>query len=78
MFAFHLRTKLRKVVGTSRIGVSRSVAFCGNVGAPWRMEYTVLGQGVNLAARCGPDSSGRPGRSLALEGVHLWRRSTQP
>eukprot|EP00667_Euglena_gracilis_P000301 EG_transcript_301 len=51
MFAFHLRTKLRKVVGTSRIGVSRSVAFCGNVGAPWRMEYTVLGQGVNLAAR---------------------------
>eukprot|EP01060_Flectonema_neradi_P002487 TRINITY_DN11547_c1_g1_i1.p1 TRINITY_DN11547_c1_g1~~TRINITY_DN11547_c1_g1_i1.p1 ORF type:complete len:1954 (+),score=382.31 TRINITY_DN11547_c1_g1_i1:113-5974(+) len=33
------------------VGITRSRAYCGICGSNWRREYTVLGDGVNLAAR---------------------------
>jgi hypothetical protein len=33
------------------IGISNGTAYCGLVGAAWRFEYSVMGTGVNLAAR---------------------------
>eukprot|EP00754_Rhynchopus_humris_P022695 Rhum_TRINITY_DN14800_c19_g1::Rhum_TRINITY_DN14800_c19_g1_i1::g.121380::m.121380 len=41
--------KLNKIVLS--IGISRAVVFCGITGSQRRNEYTVLGDGVNLAAR---------------------------
>jgi class 3 adenylate cyclase/tetratricopeptide (TPR) repeat protein len=34
-----------------RIGVNRGTVFCGDVGAPYRRTYAVMGDTVNLAAR---------------------------
>ncbi|MFH0766155.1 MAG: tetratricopeptide repeat protein, partial [Calditrichota bacterium] len=45
-----------------RIGIATSVVFAGEVGAPSRQEYTVMGRGVNLAARLMAHS--RPGQLL--------------
>ena len=33
------------------VGITRSRAYCGICGSNWRREYTILGDGVNLAAR---------------------------
>ncbi|MBL8519033.1 MAG: HAMP domain-containing protein [Betaproteobacteria bacterium] len=33
------------------VGINTSIAVAGNVGSPSRLNYTVLGDGVNLAAR---------------------------
>ena len=34
-----------------RIGLAFGSLFCGDVGARWRKEYTVMGDGINMAAR---------------------------
>ena len=50
-----------------RIGVSRGHVFAGEVGAPFRRTYTVMGDAVNLAARLMQRAP--PGRLLATGDV---------
>eukprot|EP00755_Sulcionema_specki_P039839 Sspe_Gene.24683::Locus_9817_Transcript_2_2_Confidence_0.667_Length_5707::g.24683::m.24683 len=50
-FADQVSRKLSKAVGSTSIGISRSTVFCGLTGSSLRNEYTVLGDGVNVAAR---------------------------
>ena len=47
------------------IGVSSGEAVAGNVGAEQRLEYTIIGQPVNEAARLSDAAKTRPGRVLA-------------
>ncbi|KAJ9461928.1 Adenylate cyclase 2 [Diplonema papillatum] len=50
-FAMKIAAGLKSVIGSVAIGLSRASVFCGMLGSPWRREYTVLGDGVNDAAR---------------------------
>eukprot|EP00756_Hemistasia_phaeocysticola_P011291 Hpha_TRINITY_DN15105_c7_g8::TRINITY_DN15105_c7_g8_i1::g.126916::m.126916/K11265/ADCY10; adenylate cyclase 10 len=50
-FALKVKKKLGKEIGGVVIGISRAKVFCGLTGDDWRLEYTVLGDGVNTAAR---------------------------
>jgi adenylate cyclase len=47
------------------IGVSAGIAVAGNVGAEQRLEYTVVGDPVNEAARLAELAKQRPERVLA-------------
>jgi adenylate cyclase len=49
------------------IGVSAGQAVAGNVGAEHRLEYTVIGDPVNEAARLAELAKQRPGRVLASD-----------
>ena len=49
------------------IGISAGPAVAGNVGAERRLEYTVVGDPVNEAARLSELAKGQPGRVLASE-----------
>ena len=49
------------------IGVSAGPAVAGNVGAERRLEYTIVGDPVNEAARLSELAKGLPGRVLASE-----------
>eukprot|EP01062_Namystynia_karyoxenos_P057366 TRINITY_DN4840_c2_g1_i2.p1 TRINITY_DN4840_c2_g1~~TRINITY_DN4840_c2_g1_i2.p1 ORF type:complete len:1857 (+),score=527.96 TRINITY_DN4840_c2_g1_i2:98-5668(+) len=49
--SLRLARRVGKEVGAVSIGISRSKVFCGLTGDEWRREYTVLGDGVNIAAR---------------------------
>lgn len=49
------------------IGVSSGTVVAGNVGAPHRFEYTIIGDPVNEAARLTEIAKGRPSRLLAGE-----------
>eukprot|EP00756_Hemistasia_phaeocysticola_P021993 Hpha_TRINITY_DN15805_c0_g8::TRINITY_DN15805_c0_g8_i1::g.190188::m.190188 len=51
VFGHKVSKKLQKAVGPTAIGIARAKVFCGMSGATWRNEYTVLGDGVNIAAR---------------------------
>ncbi len=52
---------------TVRIGVNLGHVFAGDVGAPFRRSYTVMGDAVNLAARV--MSRAQPGQILATPEV---------
>jgi class 3 adenylate cyclase/predicted ATPase len=50
-FALELQNAARAAGLSLRAGINRARVFCGLVGSPLRREYTVMGDGVNLAAR---------------------------
>ena len=51
IFSYKMSARLRKIIGPTSIGIGRAVVYCGMTGSSKRAEYTVLGDGVNIAAR---------------------------
>ena len=49
-FAIKIVPRLLRVVGNVSIGISRAKVFCGLTGSRKRRDYTVVGDGVNIAA----------------------------
>ena len=66
-FALDLQRSARESGLSLRVGINRARVFCGLVGSPRRREYTVMGDGVNLAARL--MQAAAEGSVLAGEGV---------
>lgn len=65
-----------QVVLMFHIGVSSGPMLAGNIGAADRLEYTVMGKAVNLAARlCG---SAKPGQILLGDATHSAIRRAGP
>ena len=64
-FVIELQQLVRAGSGrlTQRIGLNGGHVFAGDVGPPWRRQYTVMGDEVNLTARL--MSSAEPGTALA-------------
>ncbi len=54
--------KVKKLGVSMRMGIATGVVFAGEVGAPSRQEYTVMGSVVNLSARIMAHSS--PGKLI--------------
>jgi adenylate cyclase len=50
----------------ARIGIASGLAYCGLVGSDWRVEYTVIGDTPNLAARL--MQAARPGEVFVAAG----------
>jgi class 3 adenylate cyclase len=77
--ARHIAAGLREI--DAGIGVSSGEAVAGNVGSEERLEYTIIGQPVNEAARLSDAAKKRPCRVLASaaavaasgDEAHEWR-----
>eukprot|EP00756_Hemistasia_phaeocysticola_P018459 Hpha_TRINITY_DN15596_c3_g4::TRINITY_DN15596_c3_g4_i2::g.105302::m.105302 len=50
-FVHRCRKRMSDEIGALSFGISRAQVFCGLTGSKYRNEYTVLGDGVNIAAR---------------------------
>ena len=50
-FAMRSSRKIQRAGIVTSMGISKAPVFCGLTGSPRRHEFTVLGSGVNLAAR---------------------------
>lgn len=66
--AAHLPPELEGPLIWQRIGITQGLTFAGQVGSSTRREYTVMGDGVNLAARL--MSAARPGQILINQNVY--------
>jgi len=51
------------------IGVSHGLVIAGNIGSTERLEYTVIGDAVNEAARLTEQAKDRPERVVASERI---------
>ena len=51
------------------IGVSQGLVIAGNIGATQRLEYTVIGDPVNEAARLTEQAKEHPGRVVASQRI---------
>ena len=51
------------------IGVSQGLVIAGNIGATQRLEYTVIGDPVNEAARLTEQAKEYPGRVVASQRI---------
>jgi len=60
--------KIKKMGVEQRLGIATGVVFTGEVGAPSRQEYTVMGSVVNLSARMMAHS--HPGQLLVDEATY--------
>ncbi len=65
--ALELQALASGPIATERLGVAVGLSYCGEVGAAHRREYTVIGDGVNLAARL--MQAAGPGQILVAEGA---------